>query len=228
MAIVNGLTTTDSVKLHLGIASTDTTQDALIEDLITDSSAQIGAYLDRALSYTVYTNEPYPINGQQYLYLKQWPINVLASVTIEGILQTLNQDASYAANGIFLSGDDALIGRVYKPDGFMGSAYEHGFMRDTFAGMRSILVTYEAGYYLPADPLYVAGDPVSLPIAISLAATHAAVRHYNIIKRGLEGMASQREGGMSWAVQSDTSCGHGGLSPEVTSILNAYKRLAIA
>jgi hypothetical protein len=81
MSAVDGLCTLANVKLLLGIETSDTTQDALLEFIITKASAAIRRETGRIFKRATYTAEPYAVNGQTYLYLKQWPIQPRTSVT---------------------------------------------------------------------------------------------------------------------------------------------------
>ena len=90
MAIIDGLTTLAAVKLEAGIS--DTSQDTLFEALINSASAAIRAYTGRELSRTTHTDETYAVNNHQHLYLNEYPVQSVTSVTLCGVAQVLNTD----------------------------------------------------------------------------------------------------------------------------------------
>jgi hypothetical protein len=215
--IVDGLTTLAAVKLEAGIS--DTSQDALLESLINEVSAAIRLYTDRELTRTTHTAESYSVNACQYLYLSQYPVQSVSSVTLGGASQTVNVD-------YFMGPTDALVGRLYRPNGWVGSYYSRGTFPDIYAGARDIVVTYVSGWYLPADPLYVAGASASLPFAISYACKRAIISRYRTIVNQAEGVKQYSEGGISttWFGPENHSSGAAGFDSVVSSMLNPFKR----
>lgn len=214
MAIIDGLTTLAAVKLEAGIS--DTSQDTLLEALINSVSASVKAYLDREITRTTHTDELYSVNASQYLYLKEYPVQSVTSVTLGGASQTINVD-------YFL---DAVPGRLYRPAGWVGSYYSRGTFPDAFAGARDIKITYIAGWYLPADALYVAGAAASLPLALTYAVTRAVVTRFRTIQNQADGVKQYSEGGISttWFGPESVSTGNGGFDTVVAAMLNPYKR----
>lgn len=214
MAIINGLTTLAAVKLSLGI--TDTTQDSLLESLINAASSAIVAYVDRDIKRTTYTSQRYAVNGHQYLYLKQYPVQSVTSVTLGGAAQTVTVD-------YFI---DSEQGRLYRPNGWVGLCYARGTFPDAFAGARDIIVTYVAGWYLPADLGYVAGAADSLPLALGDACLRAVATRFAQAKNNANGVEQYSEGGISttWFGPDSVSAGSGGFDSVVMSALNVYKR----
>ena len=214
MAIINGLTTLAAVKLELGI--TDTSQDSLLEALINSASAAIIQFVDRDIKRTEYADQLYAVNAHQYLYLIQYPVQAVASVTLGGAAQTVNVD-------YFI---DASPGRLYRPNGWVGSYYARGTFPDAFAGARDILVTYTAGWYLPADLGYVAGAADSLPGALLAACTRAVTTRYNQIQNHADGVKQYSEGGISttWFGPDSVTAGNGGFDSVVAAMLNPFKR----
>jgi hypothetical protein len=220
MAAVDGLCTLANVKLLLGIG--DTTQDTLLEALITRASAAICAHTGRVLRRATYTSEPYAVNGQLYLYLKQWPIQAITSVTLGGAALAVNV-------GYYLSDADALAGRLYRPQGWGGSTLTRGLIPDAYEGDRDILVTYEAGYYLPddvttppADAHYVAGAADSLPADLQAIAEAAVCIRYGAIQKGADGLTSIKEGGAAYTFAPGDSL----LNADLKKALSCFKRFA--
>jgi hypothetical protein len=217
MAIIDGLTTLCAVKLEAGIS--DTSQDALLEALINECSASIRLYTDRELTRTTHTDEYYAVNACQYLYLLQYPVQSVTSITLGGALQALNTD-------YFMRPDDAKAGRLYRPAGWTGSYYTRGTFPDIYAGARDIKTTYVAGWYLPSDPLYVAGAASALPIALSYACNRAVISRYRVISNNAEGVKQYSEGGISttWFGPESFGAGGAGFDAITASMLNPYKR----
>lgn len=215
MAAVDGLCTLANVKLLLGIETSDTTQDALLEFLITKASAAIRRETGQIFKRATYTAEPYAVNGQTYLYLKQWPIQALTSVTLGGILLTVNV-------GYYMSAADAAAGRLYRPQGWNGATLSRGLIPDAYEGDRDILVTYDAGYYLPDDAGYVEGADASLPLDLQGIAEAAVLERYSLNEKGANGLTSVKEGQVAYTFAP----GAGLLSDELKKALRGYKRYA--
>lgn len=217
--IIDGLTTLAAVKLEAGISAADTTRDELLEALITSASAAIRVYLDREIVRTTHTDELYAVNACQYLYFREYPIQSVSALTLDGATQTLNVD-------YFMAPPDAAAGRVYKPSGWTGLFYSRGTFPEVYAGARGVKVTYTAGWYLPADPLYVAGSSDSLPLAISYACNRIVVSRFRTILNNADGVQQYSEGGISttWFGPESFNASSGGFDAVAASMLNPYKR----
>ena len=214
MAIVDGLTTLAAVKLEAGIS--DTSKDTLLEALINSTSAAIRVYLDREVTRTTHTAELYAVNANQYLYLKEYPVQSVTTVTLGGATQAANADYWL----------DSAPGRLYRPAGWVGTYYTRGTFPDIYAGARDISVTYVAGWYLPADGAYVAGAAASLPLAISYACNRAVVSRLRTVLNQADGVKQYSEGGISttWFGPEAVSASGGGFDAIAVSMLNPYKR----
>lgn len=222
MAAVDGLCTLANVKLLLGIETSDTTQDALLEFIITKASAAIRRETGRIFKRATYTAEPYAVNGQLYLYLRQWPIQAITSITLGGSALVVNV-------GYYLSDADAAVGRIYRPQGWGGATLTRGLVPDAYEGDRDILVTYEAGYYLPddvttppADAHYVAGAADSLPADLQAIAEAAVCIRYGAIQKGADGLTSIKEGGAAYTFAPGDSL----LNADLKKALSCFKRFA--
>jgi Phage gp6-like head-tail connector protein len=166
MAIIDGLTTLANVKQRLNIASADTSRDALLEALINDASALIISKLKRDLKRITHTSEKHASVPSSYLLLNARPIQSVSSVILSGTALASGSDSGY-----YLSGEDQLAGRLYRPIGWLGSMLVRGVTLDPYEGYRDISVTYVSGYYLPADVGYVQGASHSLPNNYTQACT---------------------------------------------------------
>lgn len=219
MAIVDGLTTLAAVKIEAGIAVSDTSQDAVLDALITSASAAICLHLKRDVKRTTYTDDTYAVNNHQYLYLREYPIISVTSITLTGAAQVLNTD-------YFLSPADAKAGRLYRPQGWVGTYYSRGTFPDPYSGARDIKTTYIAGWYLPADPLYVAGASTALPLALQYACNRAVLTRYRMAIQSADGLKALSEGGLSytWLDPIYFKAGNGGFDDITASMLAPYVR----
>jgi hypothetical protein len=215
MAIVDGFTTLAAVKLEAGII--DTSQDSLLEALISSTSAAMKMYLGREVIRTTHTDEKYSVNSCQFLYLKEYPIQTVTAVTLAGSNQRVNVD-------YFLAVEDKTAGRLYRPNGWTGTYYTRGTFPDIYAGARDITVTYAAGWYLPADALYVAGSTLSLPVSLSYACNRAVISRYRTILNNADGIKQYSEGGISTTFMEVLNQSGGGFDDTVCAMLNPFKR----
>jgi hypothetical protein len=126
-----------------------------------------------------------------------------------------------------MSGEDALAGRLYKPTGWTGPLFARGTFPDAFAGTRAIEVTYTAGFYLPSDPLYVAGNATSLPMSIMFATIRESAIRYNKIIQNADGLSGLTEGGLSyqWFMLGRSNSG---LTDETCASVSNFVRVPLA
>jgi hypothetical protein len=118
------LTDITSVRLFLGSLSLNYT-DAEIQAAIDWACATVETYCNRTFTAADYT-ETYDGNGQDVLYLRQYPINSVTSITLD---------------------DDTLDSDDYTVE-TTGVYYEDGWTKSR----RNIVVVYNAGYStIPAD-----------------------------------------------------------------------------
>lgn len=141
MLNANALTTLEKAKTILGIDSSDTKYDELVELYINAASDSIEGICKRKLGQAEYTEEKYSGSGTVSLQLNQYPVSVLTSVK-EGV---------QSVSDCTLHSDTGVIKRA--------SVFT--------AGVDNYSVSYKAGYLLPKD----ASDSssVSLPAAIQTA-----------------------------------------------------------
>lgn len=123
----NALTTLSAVKSYLKITSD--TDNSLLEDLINASSNAIEKYCNRQFKEQLYTDEEYDGNGLSGLYLRQYPVKEITSVTVE---------------------DELLLTTDYKFKKENGKLIRKNFIWPK--GEINILVTYTAGFSeIPSD-----------------------------------------------------------------------------
>lgn len=121
------LTTLAAVKAYLKIDSA--VDDTLLTDLINASSNQIEGYCKRKFTEQTYTDEEYDGNGMKYLYLQNYPVSSIASITVD--------DISLTSEEFKVKKKDGTVIRI-------NSLWSKGDI--------NVLVTYTAGYtVIPKD-----------------------------------------------------------------------------
>jgi len=131
------LTTLANLRAYLKKQTDDTTDDDLLEDLITRMSQAIETHCNRSFHDSTYT-EYYRGNGKDRMLLRQYPINSITSIHDDTDLE-FGSDTAKDADDIKIS--DEIEGMVIlKDDIFTESTTEN------------IKVIYNAGYAsIPAD-----------------------------------------------------------------------------
>jgi hypothetical protein len=210
MAIIDGLTTLASVKTALGIS--DSSQDARLEALISGTSSAIKSWLGRDLKRRVVTAEVHAVNFNQVMLLDYWPIVSVQAVRYDG--------GVVSSDRYSCSAEDAEIGRLYAPYGWTGGMLSRGTFDDPSIGLRLYQFDYTAGYYLPADVGYIAGNVASLPLAVSQACDFAVMETYNAQIRQGQGLQALSEGGLSYTFKGNDT---GFLSKQVLAMLRPFK-----
>jgi hypothetical protein len=82
----NALTSLEGVKSFLDIPLEQTNDDEDITFLINASSSQIESYCKRKFKEQTYTDEEYDGNGLSGLYLRQYPVIEILSVSIDDVV----------------------------------------------------------------------------------------------------------------------------------------------
>ena len=181
------LCTLTDVKTMLNIPADDSTQNDKLNLLIKQYSALIEGYIGYKLARANYTEEVHCENNRQVIYLNHFPLQSVSSVTVGGMSIT----------------DSKLIpqytrwGGLYRGLGWGQKAFVRGFTHDIVAGVWDILVSYTAGYYLPDDEGYVAGNDDSLPYDITTCCLNLVVEKYNLDTMGAVGLKAHTEGHIS-------------------------------
>ena len=120
---MESLTALPAVKLHLGI--TDTSEDALLTQLINQAQSDFESQCRRKLVQTLITKEKYKGPGGEILRLRSYPVDSVTFVSIDDVVIT-----DYER-----SGPD---GELHRQDGWTKDAV--------------ILVSYKAGYVYTTAP----------------------------------------------------------------------------
>lgn len=161
---MGALTTLTAVKLHLGISVSDTSDDALLTQLISQASADIESRCNRTLTRETRTAEAYTGDGGKKLYLDLYPVTDVTAVTLDGEAVT-----DYVLTG--------KSGMLYREAGWTLKS--------------GIAMTYTGGYQLEAvtGPPAVARD---FPFDLEYAAILWVATAYNT--RGSEHLSDESIG----------------------------------
>ena len=181
------LCTLSDVKTMLNISAEDTTQDAKLNLLIKQYSALIEGYIGYKLARANYTEEVHCENNRQVVYCNHFPVQSVSSVTVGG----------EAITDFKLLPEYTRWGGLYRGLGWGQKAFVRGFTHDIVAGVWDVLVSYTAGYYLPNDTGYVAGNDDSLPYDITTCCINLVVEKYNLDAMGAVGLKAHTEGHIS-------------------------------
>ena len=126
----NALITTEDLKAYLDMK--DSTQDKLLEILINAISTLFDQYTSRNLKEATYTDLYLDGNGEEIMYLPDWPIGSITSIAEDSVALTEGEDNDY-----YLYADEGYLVRI--------SAV-------WLKGYKTIKITYKAGYLtVPKD-----------------------------------------------------------------------------
>ena len=210
------LCTLASLKTYLGITTNDS--DSVLEMLIKQNSAMIENYLNYSLARKVNEAEVHSVNNEQLLLLDNQPIQSVSAVTIGGTpIDDYKVIPKYSS-----------VGMLYRGLGWCGEYYTRGMTYDAVSGVYEIEVSYISGYYLPNDEGYSEGASDSLPYDIMTACIIACAEEWNVKVNNAEGIKSYSEGGQSTTFLDNGTMADSGLSKKVCSMLESYKRQAVA
>ena len=200
------------LKIMLDIS--DNTQDDKLNLIIKNISSKIESYIGYKLGRKTYTDEIQAVNNNQVVYFNHFPIQSVASVSINDVpVDDYKILPKYSVNG-----------GLYRGAGWCGMMYTRTMEQDIVSGSWSIKATYTAGYYLPNDTKYVDGNDDSLPYDIINACLNECVLNYNMAHS--VGLKSYSEGGQSVTLADNLS--NMSLSVGTKEVLNNYKYYAIA
>ncbi len=206
------LTTVALASSFAGVATLVDDDTTIFESLINAVSASISSYCGRIFGRSTglpeYT-ETLSASNRQLLLLSQWPISSITSITSDGYLLVLDTD--YRCDP-----QDKARGEVYRENGWKGLSIVTGLTQNVVATERNIVAVYKGGYILPADASFTPSLVTGLPFDIVETANNLVAIKYWSRKRQGFGLSSLKEGGVSYSFIM--------ASPEVTDVLNRYKR----
>lgn len=178
----------------------------MIEQKINAVSNAIEKYTGRKLKSATYTDEEHIGNYKQLLQLRQYPVTALTTVKID--------DAVLDSTSYSMNLQDAERGRIYKADGWTWEGYLTGYVGEPTAPLRSIKVTYTAGYTdIPADIKDVVCQMVDEAI--------------NIQSSGGAGLKQIVQGELSYTYGSQSGYNDQGLSLNYAQKLDKYRNYIV-
>ena len=155
-------------------------------------------------------------NNRQVINLNHFPVQSVSSVTVGGETVT----------DFKLLPEYTRWGGLYRGLGWGQKAFIRGFTHDIVAGVWDILVSYTAGYYLPDDTGYVAGNDDSLPYDITTCCLNLVVEKYNLDAMGAVGLKAHSEGHIS---DTYSDCAEEiGLTESAKKLLDKYVFYGVA
>lgn len=204
MALSNrALTTLANVKLWLGIATGDTSQDALLEELINIVSDSIQNFIDRDLRQQEF-EENINGSGNSLINTRNYPIVSIAEVKINDIV--------IPSTDYELTSDDAKRGQIYREFGWNQKGTCIGLNNDFGRQLRNISLKYTAGYVLPADPQTT---PRTLPYDIEGIVKTLVSNEFTQITNGVGNLKRLTEGALTYEWIN-------GLTDSQQSVINSY------
>ena len=208
----NALTTVENVKSIGYLNLTDTTYDTWIEKQINIFSQRIENYLGRKIYSRTITNERYKGNNRSKLYLKNYPVSSITSITQQ-------EDTISSGDYELVSTDFSAY--VYNEKGWWTNGITQGITRAIIDTYEDIEITYVTGYVMPS-----AGTGVTLPDDLEEACLKSVKYEYKQINT--DGRLIKSKSIQSWKVEYDNDSfdSKTGLLESVKDILNAYRSVS--
>ena len=169
------LTTLANVKSWLGI--TNTSDDALLAQLITGYSQFVTEYCSRDFVQTTYTDQIYDGSGSSVLVLRQYPILSISAISIDGVAVP---STSFSHNGraVLLK-----TGQVFTSSyGNVSVSYQAGYSTIP-TGLERAVIELIGQRYTEKDRIghaskQLAGETVSFITAAMLNSVREALEMY--------------------------------------------------
>jgi hypothetical protein len=152
---LNSLTTLASVKNWVGVSTTN--DDALLTQLISDTSRFILSYLQRPTLYSYLFSDVYDGTGGRRLLLRHWPVLSVSLVMVDDV--TIPVLAAPPGLGFVLEPWDGFP--PGRPQALSLCGYEF------FRGYSNVSITYTTGFVVSGEVQTV---PASLPYTITVNA----------------------------------------------------------
>lgn len=130
------------VKQYLGIASSNTTDDSLLDALLLRTTKMIQAYTGRTLLQATYTDEKYDGDGERELLLTEYPLITLTSVYDSADRDFGDEDLLVEDDGITNEGNYVIVRKGFVENPGIIRRIDGVWSK----GDQNIKVTYVAGY----------------------------------------------------------------------------------
>lgn len=226
------------LKTFLGVPSSDTSQDALFDQLVVDASAGVDLWTGRTFAGGVNdATEYYSGNGLPELVLRRRPValaglavnldsagyfgqragafnaNTLLTLGTEYVLKADDQTGTRSESGLLIwLGGNAISG--FPPAAAAGVLTPGAARAGWPAGTGNIRVTYGAGY-------------ATVPDAIKSATRKLAATIKNFIDSGTLTMSSRSVGPYSWSKTQLRTLAENTFGSDATDELRRYREVAI-
>jgi hypothetical protein len=212
----NRLTTLLRLKRELGIASSEISNDKLLDDLIVEASDYIENLCERKFGRATVV-EDLPAYGQYRLTLDRTPVASVTSVTFDG--------STVSSTQYFV--DNAAAGTLYNRRGFKSTRIWQHNIEDypLNEGVHDYSISYTGGYILPES---TAGDQ-TLPRDLERACLDVIKTRF--FSAQMNPAYKSEKVGDAWYTNFDNAGKAGtidGLPPTVTSVIKRYGRTDIA
>ena len=205
----NALTTVDTVKGVGYLNLSSDTYNTWIERQINIFSQRIENYLGRKLYTRTITDEKYSGNGRTKLYLNNYPVSSVTSVT--------QQDDTISSDDYDLVSSD-YSAYLYNEYGWWFNGITNGITKAIVDRYEDIKVTYVAGYVLPQSE-----ETQTLPLDLEEACIQSVIYAYNQIDTGNRKKKSEKIQSWSVTYADDEFDMKSGLLESVKTVLDSYK-----
>lgn len=215
------LTTVERVKAELGIAASETDDDAMLADMIDRASSAIARETRRTFGVETVT-ETLDGSGSRLLALSRTPIIEVTSVTEDGdaiadfSVEDREAGALYRAVGWGRTGGMRMWGT---------EAFASGYILPGVGASLRYSVTYRAGYALPGEalPYLMPGpdDAQNLPGAVEQACLET-VKAWYLARDSDPGISSVQVGQLKVSYRNESSTPPGSLPASALGLLRNY------
>lgn len=214
-------TTRSNVKTHLGLASEDTSLDALIDLLLLEVDEVINGYTGRGDLSSSQATEYYDGAGRELLLLRRRPVTAVGGVWVDQAAFYGNASGAFPSDSEWTSGTDFALPRSDASEGNGGVLVairnpDFGGGGIWPAGRGNIKVTYTAGY-------------ATIPKDLTLAATNLTVLLVNASEKG-QILSGETIGSYSYQLLTADAYKAGAAAAiigTVRSILARYQELSV-
>lgn len=215
MSVSTGaLTTRDRLTAFIGLTDLTAAQNTVIDLIIDGASDWVEAYCQRSFARTDFTNEMYDGNDSPYLMLRNYPIDMDQTFTVDQRTTALDSAdwESIDSENYFKHPIEGYLNFPLAGHGVGGG----GVFR---VGTQNYRVTYTAGYYLPQDASYTQGAADSLPVDIEMAVWKMCAGVWND-RRGDTNVTEESIGAYSVKYAKESF-----EDERILDILNKYSRI---
>lgn len=144
------------LKLHLGIPSTDTSEDDKLNQFITEIESSVLSFLKRGSFTSASYTEYHSGNDREKLILKKRPVTAITSIHVDSTGYAGQGSDAFAASTLWVSGTDYWTPQLSADEENGSLIYAIGNNQQWPLGRGNIKVVYTAGYSVVPDDLALA------------------------------------------------------------------------